>query len=195
MASWCPAPPVTSNERPLRHGGFCPVAAYALRHVFSKFDCFHFQCHLTEIKKQHPPRACGLYCSQDCHTLLIPSLYIACLLVSLFLSPHTYVRHLHFPCHCTEPSSFEYGNRGAISQQWFSQERFLSDGCFHYCCFFISVELLLFVQTQTKSHLCFPDSWCIYLHESPFPPFFVCVCVAYVFCFWHHQHCFECLHV
>lgn len=176
MASWCPAPPVTSNERPLRHGGFCPVAAYALRHVFSKFDCFHFQCHLTEIKKQHPPRACGLYCSQDCHTLLIPSLYIACLLVSLFLSPHTYVRHLHFPCHCTEPSSFEYGNRGAISQQWFSQERFLSDGCFHYCCFFISVELLLFVQTQTKSHLCFPDSWCIYLHESPSPLFCLCVC-------------------
>lgn len=29
---------------------------------------------------------------------------------------------------------------------------------------------------QTNLHLCFPDSWCIYLHESPSPPFLpVCV--------------------
>lgn len=147
-------------------------------HVFSKFDCSHFQCHLTEIKKQHPPRACGLYCSQDCHTLLIPSLYIACLLVSLFLSPHTYVRHLHFPCHCTEPSSFEYGNRGAISQQWFSQETFLSDGCFHYCCFSYRLNCCCLCKRRRSRTSAFLTHGVFTCMNPPSPPF-LSVCV------WH----------
>lgn len=64
-----------------------------------------------------------------------------------------------------------------------------------YCCFIIPVEPLL-MQMQTKSHLCFSDSWCIYLHATP-PPSLFCVHVWHTLVFgcWPHQHCLQWLHV
>lgn len=153
-----PVPPVASNGKHPQHAAFCSAAAYTLSACVQSSIVPNFRCHLTEMKERRPPRACALLCSQDCDALLIPSMYIAC----LFDSPppsHTHTpKASPFSCHCTGPCSVDDGITGVqFPSECFGQETFSRDGCFYYCCFLVPVEPLL-VQTQTKSHLCFPDS-------------------------------------